>query len=112
MRWLGPSLALLGTTVAVATAFVPTAAGTDPGGRFVIGNLSADIGAPVTSWRAQWWKENELLSSVIYRKIIGIAVVDTSGNGYDDNPGHEGVGHVVSVVWGCGDDAGGEGEEL
>jgi hypothetical protein len=60
LRWLGPSLALLGTTVSVAIAVVPTAAGDDPAGRFVLGNESALIDAEVTLWGAQWWKENDL----------------------------------------------------
>jgi hypothetical protein len=150
LRWLGPSLALVGTTVVVATAFVPTAAG-DGAGNFVIGDLSARVNATVTLWGAQWWKENDLTTedtrppfkgyalnvdvdncsfstrtgnstpppdpplgarivtivtdqvrqsgSVIYGSIVRFALVETSA-GYDDNPGHEAVGKVITV-WDC-----------
>jgi hypothetical protein len=60
-RWVFPSFALLGITVAIAAAAVPGAAGdTAPAGKFVIGDASAIEGAQVTFWGAQWWKENEV----------------------------------------------------
>jgi hypothetical protein len=60
MRWLFPSVALLGVVAAVAVAGVPAAAGDTTTGKFVIGDQSAVEGADVTFWGAQWWKENDV----------------------------------------------------
>jgi hypothetical protein len=62
-RWLIPSLALLGTTAAIATAVVPSAAGDTLPGMFVIGDGDAASGTNVTFWGAQWWKDNSVEGS-------------------------------------------------
>jgi hypothetical protein len=62
-RWLLPSLALLGTIAAIATAVVPSAAGDPLPGMFVIGDGDAAQGTNVTFWGAQWWKDNAVEGS-------------------------------------------------
>ena len=59
-RWAFPLLALIGSTVAVATALTPVAAGDTFTGRFVIGDVNGVEGADVTLWGAQWWKLNDI----------------------------------------------------
>jgi hypothetical protein len=146
-RWAVPTLALLGTTIAVAAALVPAAAGDTPSGNFVIGDTTLTRSNHVFFWGAQWWKNNEVSAStwepsfkgyavsldgstctftsrpgnstpppdaltgdtitvlvtskvekdgpVIHGTVVGLAQVDVDP-GYDDNPGHEATGTVVS----------------
>jgi hypothetical protein len=89
-RWVLPSLALLGTTVAVATALVPAAAGDSlPTASFAIGDLNATANSPVTFWGAQWWKENQLSNGTAPPAFKGYALtVDSVNCTFTARPGN------------------------
>ena len=48
------------------------------GGAFVIGDQSAFVGAQVTFWGAQWWKDNELSGGVAPPSFKGFADTATA----------------------------------
>ena len=73
-RLLVPSLAVLGSVMAIAAAAVPTAVGESLPAAFAIGDTNAVVGEEVTLWGAQWWKDNELSAGQTRASFKGYAL--------------------------------------
>jgi len=73
-------LACLFGVVSLIGAYAGTSAtssgadSTEPQAMFVIGDLSAALGAPVTFWGAQWWKRNTLSTASVPPSFKGYAL--------------------------------------
>jgi hypothetical protein len=87
---LVPSLALLGTIVAVGTAVAPPAVGEPlPTAAFAIGDLNAAVTSPVTFWGAKWWKDNQVSTATAPPAFKGYAVnVDSTACTFTTTPGN------------------------
>ena len=105
-RWALPTAALLATTVAVATALVPAAAGdTAPAGNFVIGDTTLSRTNHVNFWGSQWWKNNQVSSNTTRPPFKGYAAsVDltactfTSRTGNSTPPPDAPIGDTITVL--------------
>jgi hypothetical protein len=79
-------LASLVAALASGTAAPPAS---PPGGMFVIGDVSAVGGAPVTFWGAQWWKDNALTGGSAPPSFKGFASgVAPNCLGFTTDPGN------------------------
>jgi hypothetical protein len=101
---LAAALAAL-ASVSLAGAALAVPPGSSTAGSFVIGDQSAQLGAHVTFWGAQWWKQNDLSGGPAPASFKGYAQL-TDPSCFEDwttRPGNSSfppgeVGEVVSVL--------------
>jgi hypothetical protein len=83
-------VAMSGVLASSASAFT-IGGGGGSAGSFVIGDGSAVVGAPVTFWGAQWWKQNSLSSGAAPASFKGFANTvgePLCGTPWTTNPGN------------------------
>jgi hypothetical protein len=69
----GIALAVVTSFVGLLAAAGPALADTPGQGAFVIGDLSATVGSPVTFWGAQWWMDDSLSGGLAPASFKGFA---------------------------------------
>jgi hypothetical protein len=89
-RARGLGLAVATTAVASLALSAPALADAPSAGSFVIGDQNVAIGAQVTFWGAQWWKDNPLSTGSAPAAFKGYAdtVSGTCGGTWTTRPGN------------------------
>jgi hypothetical protein len=98
-------LAIAATAATLGTLAAAGTASADTGGAFVIGDQSAVVGAKVTFWGAQWWKDDFLSGGLAPAAFKGFADSATPqcGEVWATRPGNssfppDSVSDVIPVV--------------
>jgi hypothetical protein len=104
-RARGLGLALATTAVAALALSGPALADSPTGGSFVIGDQNVAVGAQVTFWGAQWWKDNPLSTASAPAAFKGYAdnAPGTCGQTWTTRPGNSsdppaGLSNTINVI--------------
>jgi hypothetical protein len=104
-RMRGAGLAVATTAVASLALSGPALAATPVNSSFVIGDQNVALGAQVTFWGAQWWKDNPLSTGLAPAAFKGYAdnVAGACGGTWTTDPGNSSdppaaIGNVQNVI--------------